>query len=129
MTMGKARWIVLLVGVLLPYVVRLPRGLGWLQQYTHVEFAGWVLLNVANAVAWGAILIASLLYQRPASLLAPSLLGFGFLAYAHYGADLAADAQAGLALLFIPIYALVPITIGAIIGYIADRISRSNGAR
>ena len=129
MTMGKARWIVLLVGVLLPYVVRLPRGLGWLQQYTHVEFAGWVLLNVANAVAWGAILIASLLYQRPASLLASSLLGFGFLAYAHYGVDLTADAQAGLALLFIPIYALVPITIGAIIGYIADRISRINGAR
>ena len=46
-----------------------------------------------------------------------------------YGVDLAADAQAGLALLFIPIYALVPIIIGAIIGYIADRISRSNGAR
>ena len=51
MTMGKARWIVLLVGVLLPYAVRLSRGPGWLQQYTHVECAGRVLLNVANAVA------------------------------------------------------------------------------
>ena len=83
-----------------------------------------MLLSMANAIAWGAILIASLFYQRPVSLLVPSVLGFGFLAYAHYTLDLAADAQAGVALIFIPIYALVPITVGAIIGYIVDRIVR-----
>lgn len=124
MTMHKARWFVFLVGVLLPYIVRLPRGLEWFQQYTDAGLAGWLFLGALNAIAWGAILLASLFYQRPSSLLLPSVLGFGFLAYAHYSLDLSADAQAGVALVFIPIYALVPIAAGAIIGYIVDRIAR-----
>jgi hypothetical protein len=124
MTMRKARWLVSLIGVFLPYVVRLPRGLEWLQQYTDVGLAGWLFLGAFNAIAWGAILLASLFYQRSSSLLLPSVLGFGFLAYAHFSLDLSADAQAGVALLFIPIYALAPIAAGAIIGYFVDRIAR-----
>lgn len=34
MTMRKARLIVMLVGILLPYAARLPHGIGWLAQYT-----------------------------------------------------------------------------------------------
>ena len=128
MTMRNARWLVVLIGILLPYAVRLPRGLEWLRQYTDTSLAGWLLLSAFNAIAWGAVLLASLFYKRPSSLLLPSVLGFGFLAYAHYSLDLAADAQAGVALAFIPIYALVPIGIGAIIGYIVDRVSKHHDA-
>lgn len=128
MTMRNARWLVVLAGVLLPYIARLPGGLEWLRQYTNTGLGGWLLLGAFNAIAWLAILTASLFYQRPSSLLWPAIFGFGFLAYAHYGLDLSADAQAGVAVVFIPIYALVPIFVGTIIGYIADRIARRRHA-
>lgn len=57
----------------------------------------------------------SFLYKRPSSVWVPALLGFGFLAFAHYSLDLASDAQAAIALAFIPIYALIPIAIGAVV--------------
>lgn len=124
MTMRKARLIVMLVGILLPYAARLPHGIGWLAQYTDTGIGAWLFLGAFNAIAWGAIIAVSLLYKRPSSLWAPALLGFGFLAFAHYSLDLAADAQAAVALVFIPIYALVPIAIGAIVGYFMDRSAR-----
>ena len=124
--MRKARWLVFFIGMILPYIARIPRGLEWLRQYTDVGLGGWLLLGAFNAIAWGAILCASLFYRRPQSLLWPSIPGFGFLAYAHYSLDLSADAQAAVALIFIPIYALVPVFIGAVIGYIADRMARRN---
>ena len=120
MNMRNARLSIVLFGVLLPYVARLPRGAEWLQQYTDSGFAGLLLLTKFNAIAWGALLAISFLYQRPASLLAPCLLGFGYLFWAHNTLDLAADAQAAIVLAFIPIYALVPIAIGGVIGYAVD---------
>lgn len=128
MTMGKARLTVILVGILLPYAARLPRGVDWLQQYTNNGIGGWLFLAGFNAIAWGAIVAVSFLYKRPSSVWAPALLGFGFLAFAHYSLDLAADAQAAVALAFIPIYALVPIALGAIVGYFMDRATRLSDA-
>lgn len=128
MTMGKARLIVILVGVLLPYAARLPRGVDWLQQYTDAGIGGWLFLAGFNVIAWGAMVAVSFLYKRPLSVWAPALLGFGFLAFAHYSLDLASDAQAAIALAFIPIYALVPIAIGAVVGYFMDRAMRLPGA-
>ncbi|KRB05108.1 hypothetical protein [Lysobacter sp. Root690] len=124
MTMRKARLLVMLVGILLPYAARVPRGIGWLQQYTDNGIGAWLFMGAFNAIAWGAIIAVSFLYKRPSSLWAPVLLGFGFLAFAHYSLDLAADAQAAIALVFIPLYALVPIAIGAIVGYFMDRSAR-----
>ncbi len=124
LTMRRARWVVVLAGVLIPYVARLPGGIDWLRQYTETGLAGTALLGAFNAIVWGAILFASNFYRRPASLLWPALFGFGFLAYAHGGLDLYADAQAGVAIVFIPIYALAPTLAGAIIGYVVDRAGR-----
>lgn len=75
MTMRNARFILVLIGVLLPYAARLPHGLEWLQQYTNPGLGGWLFLAVFNAIA----------------------------------------------LVLIPIYALLPIAIGGVIGYIVDR--------
>lgn len=129
MTLGRARWAVVIAGILLPYLVRVPRGWHFLSQYLDTSLAGHLLLGGCNAIAWGAILLASLAYRYPASVLAPALAGFGFLAYAHFGLDLASDAQAPIALVFIPIYALLPIAIGAILGYVIDRLLRRRDAR
>ncbi|MGO1070408.1 hypothetical protein [Lysobacter sp. CA199] len=122
MTMLRARLIVMFVGIALPYAARLPRGIGWLEQYTQHDIGAWLFLQAFNAVAWGAIVAVSLLYKRPSSVLGPALPGFGFVAFAHYSLDLAADAQAALGLVFIPIYALVPIALGAVAGYVIDRM-------
>lgn len=69
----------------------------------------------------GAILAVSFVYKRPISLVAPSLLGFGFLTWARNTLDLRVDAQAAIALIFIPICTLVPIAVGGLIGFVVDR--------
>jgi hypothetical protein len=128
MAMRRARIMIVLVGILVPYVARLPGGTEWLQQYTNSGFGGLLLLSAFNAIAWGALLAVSRWYQNPVSLLPSVLCGYGFLAWAHYSLDLASDAQAAIALVFIPVYALGPIAIGAVIGYVADRILRPKNA-
>ncbi|WP_372392419.1 hypothetical protein ACCQ05_21195 [Xanthomonas sp. NCPPB 3582] len=121
MTMGNARLLLVVAGMLLPYAVRLPFGVDWLRQYTDTGVGGWLLLGGFNAIAWGALLGISFLYRRPIALLVPCLIGFGALAWAHASLDLRADAQSALALIFIPIYALLPIAIGGVLGYLLDR--------
>jgi hypothetical protein len=115
------RIIVAIVGILLPYVVRIPRGAAWVEQYTDVSLGGFLFIGAFNAIAWGSIIALSFLYRRPALLLLPCVAGFAFLGWAHYTLDLASDAQAAIALDFIPVYALLPIALGGAIGYVLDR--------
>lgn len=128
MTLRHARILVVVVGIALPYAARLPRGADWLHQYTDVGLGGWLFFGAFNAIAWGAILAASFLYRRPLSLLLPAIPGFGFLAWAHFSLDLTADAQAAIGLLYIPIVALAPIAVGAVIGYLVDLRTRPRSA-
>lgn len=126
--MRTAQIIVALVGILLPYAARLPRGVEWLNQYTGTSINGFLFMQAFNAIALGAIVGFGFMYRRPVSLFFPCLFGFGFLAWAHYSLDLAADAQAAIALMFIPIYALLPIAIGGGIGYLIDKnLNRQDG--
>lgn len=124
--MRNARLAIVLIGVVLPYVARLPGGLDWLRQYTSAGIGGWLLLGAFNAIAWGSLLAISLAYRRPLSLLAPAVPGLGYLAWAHYSLDLAADAQAALGILFIPLYALLPILLGGVVGFIVDKRLRTH---
>ncbi|MCL7943948.1 hypothetical protein [Marinobacter sp. ATCH36] len=128
MTMIKARLLLVVFGIFLPYLARVPRGAEWLEQYTDAGLAGWVLFSVLNAIAWGAILAISFRYKRLASLIAPCLLGFGYLAWSHGTLDLSTNPNAPIALVIIPVYALVPIGVGGVIGYIIDRMLRRNEA-
>lgn len=128
MTMRTARLIVILVGIVLPYAARIPRGAAWLHQYTDGGIDAWLFIAGWNAIAWVSILAISLLYRRPASLLAPTVPGFGYLAWAHHALDLNADAQAAIALIFIPIYALAPILVGGALGYAWDRRAGTRSA-
>ncbi|MEB2185436.1 hypothetical protein VDS18_05890 [Xanthomonas campestris pv. campestris] len=125
MRMRTARLLVVLVGVLLPYAARLPAGMSWLRQYSETSLGGWLFFGAFNAIAWGALLAISFAYRRPVALLLPCIFGFGPLAWAHNTLDLRADAQSAVALVFIPIYALLPIAIGGVLGYLLDRRLRA----
>ncbi|HXD35513.1 MAG TPA: hypothetical protein VN624_02590 [Rhodanobacter sp.] len=122
--MRNARIVVVVIGVLLPFVARLPGGLDWLGQYLQGGVGLLLFVSGFNAIAWGAILACSLAYRRPVSLMLPAVFGFAYLAWRHYEVDLRADAQASLALVFLPIYALLPIAIGGALGYLLDRFLR-----
>lgn len=119
--MNKVRIIVALLGIFLPYLVRIPRGMAWVEQYTDTSILGFVFFGAFNAIAWGSLIAFSFLFRRPAPFLIPCTTGFAFLGWAHYGLDLGADAQAALAVIFIPIFALVPIALGSAVGYVVDR--------
>lgn len=121
MTLGRARVGLVVIGLVLPYAARLPRGVDWLRQYTDAGLGGCLFLSGFNAIALAALLAVSFCYRRPVSLLAPCIMGLGFLAWAHASLDLRADAQSAIALAFIPLYALVPIALGGVAGYAVDR--------
>lgn len=119
--MNVMRLVIVIVGILLPYAVRIPFGPAWVMQYTSAGVVGFVFLEACNAIAWGSLIALSGVIRRPAALLIPCALGFGYLAWAHATLDLAADAQAGIAVVFIPIHALLPIALGGLVGIVVDR--------
>jgi hypothetical protein len=94
----------------MPYLARIPgtlsRGSSWLTSYLGGGIGGFLFFGGFNAMVWGTLIGLSYLVRKPSPLIVPSVAGFGFLAYAHAHLDLASDAQAAVALVFIPIYAL-----------------------
>lgn len=120
-SVNTARILIVILGILLPYLVRLPRGAAWLAQYTQTGAGGLLFLGAFNAIAWGSMIALSFLFHRTEPLLIPCVLGFAFLGWAHYKLDLASDAQSAIALVFIPLFALLPIALGGMAGYILDR--------
>jgi hypothetical protein len=124
--MGKARIAIAVIGILLPYVVRIPRGSEWVQQYTDMGIGGFLFFGAFNAVAWGSLLAYTFLIQRPVWLLIPGLFGFGFLGWAHSIVDLGSDAQASFALIFIPLWAVVAIALTGALAYVLE--SRANSS-
>jgi hypothetical protein len=108
--MSRARVAVAVVGILTPYLARIPgtfsHGSRWLTSYLEGGIGGFLFFGGFNAIAWGTLVGLSYLVRKPSPLIVPSVAGFGFLAYAHSNLDLASDAQAAVALVFIPIYAV-----------------------
>ncbi|PUA26698.1 MAG: hypothetical protein B0W54_23460 [Cellvibrio sp. 79] len=121
MKMLTIRIAIVIFGILLPYIARIPGGSGWLHQYTGNDIGGFLFIGVFNAIAWGAVLSFTFLYKYKRSVIAPVLFGFVPLAWVHSVYDISSDAQAGVGLVFIPIYALAPIAVGGVIGYLIDR--------
>ena len=121
MAMNRARIAIVLFGLVLPYLSRLPGGREWLGQVTYGGWGAFLFMAGCSAVVWGGLLLWSLAYRRAASLWVPVLVGFGYLAWAYGSMNLRSDAQAGLGLLMIPIYSLVPVVGGGLIGLFLDR--------
>jgi len=58
-----------------------------------------------------------------------AVVGFALPLYGHATLDLAADAQAGIALIFIPIYSLPLVGLGWLLGLGVDRVWRRRSGR
>jgi hypothetical protein len=93
---------------LLPYACRMYRGLGWVAQYPPDEghFAAGLLLFGSFASLSAIPLVAAFLLRKqlPATFFVSLVVTTGLLVFWHHGYDLAADAQAAIGLIFIPIY-------------------------
>jgi hypothetical protein len=114
--MSRARFLVALLGVSIPYLARIPgtfsHGPRWFTSYLQHGIAGFLFLGGFNAIVWGTLIGLSYSIRKPGPLIIPSIAGFGLLAYAHAQIDLASNARAGVALVFVPIYALPFVVLG-----------------
>jgi hypothetical protein len=120
-----ARILVVLIGILLPYLARIPgvflHGANWFTSYLGSGLDAFVLLGVCNALCWGAILAASFTYRHARSVWFPAVLGFGFLALSHAFLDLSSNSTAAISLIFIPIFSLPLVIVGWLAGLWYDR--------
>ncbi len=119
--MKKIKLSIVIVGILLPYLARIPGGFHWVKSYLDAGVGGFLLIQLFNAMTWGTILLFSKSYKRPSMLLFPIILGFGFSAKWHYLTDLSSDPQASFAFLFIPVHSILYVVIGGVIGLVIDR--------
>ncbi len=108
--MSALRWAVVILGLALPYLVRLPGGPAWLRLYDGV------FDDAMNALAWGGLLPVSALFRRPIAFAVPCAATFGPLGWFHAVFDPAGDAQSALFLLILPVLAMVPLAAGTVAG-------------
>lgn len=119
--MNAARVSIIVLGILIPFLARLPGGVEWLKQSTEGSLDGILFISAFNAPVWLGLFALTFVYQRPTSFLIPCILAFGFLAWAHFSMDLASDSQAAIGLVFIPVLAVPFLVVGGAIGYMVDR--------
>ena len=98
-------------GLVLPYLSRIPGELQgrpqWFAQYLSGGVAGALLLELFNAIAVSVAVLLTARYHRRLLWALSVVPGYAFLWIAHSSVDLASDAQASLALFFIPVFSLV----------------------
>jgi hypothetical protein len=108
--MSLARVRIALVGILLPYLARLPgtvtHGANWFTSYLEPDLVFTVVFQGLNAIGWGGLVLLSYLVTNRAVLIAPAVLGFGFIAIVHAEATFDGPFD-GLVVLFVPVYALL----------------------
>lgn len=123
--MKTARIWIVVVGIFLPYLVRLPgtfiRGADWFTSYLGDGIGAVLFFGAFNAINWGSMLGASFSYRHSSSVWFLAGCGFAFPAVAHAFLDLASSSTAAIALLFIPILSLPLVVIGWLAGFLFDR--------
>jgi hypothetical protein len=126
--LDRVRIAIAVVGILLPYLARIPgvfaHGQQWLTSYFGTGTLAILFFGAFNAINWGAILVGTLFYRSVAAALLAAVLGFAPLAVAHSTIDLSADAQAAIALVILPIFSLPFVVIAWLLGFAVDRILR-----
>ena len=117
---------VVVVGLLTPFIARLPsvpfRGWGWLTDY-FPGLSGLCFISAFNLIpscAWYAV--GKFTKRAPLAFWFSVAGGVSFLLWAHGCVDLRSSSTAGIALMFIPIYALGAIISGLVLGLIFDLI-------
>lgn len=125
MTLRRARWTIAIAGILAPYLARIPgtliHGPGWLTSYFGDTFWAPLFFGVFNAVCWVPAVLATRSYRHAASVWFPAVGALGSSMALHAAVDLAADAQAAIALIVIPFYTLPFTLVGWWLGRLYDR--------
>ena len=118
----------LLVWVLgLPYLCRLYKGLDWMLQYLPDSLGGVLFFGAFNAVAVAPLLLAWFLRKRlPVTWYLTFAAVTGLICLLHHDYDLAADAQAAIALVIFPFFILVPGLAFAIVSAAIEWLVRKN---
>jgi hypothetical protein len=110
MTLPQVRWAIAIAGILTPYLSRIPgtfvHGPGWLTSYFGDTLWAPLFFGAFNAVCWVPAVLATSGYRRASSAWFPAIGALGSSAALHANIDLAADAQAAIALVIIPFYTL-----------------------
>jgi hypothetical protein len=119
--MFSSKILVACIGIVLPYLSRMPMGLDWFMSYVDTGISGYLLIGITNAISWGLIIALSQNYKKSTTIIYPALLGFSYVAWGHLTLDLSADAQAAVGILFIPIYSIPFILTGWVIGLIIEK--------
>lgn len=123
--MWEVRIIVVIVGITLPYLMRFPgmlvHGSQWLTSFFDIGLYGVLVFQCFNATCWGTILLATFIYRDSRAVWFPVVLGFALPAFANATLDLASDAQAVIALFFVPVSAVPFAIVGAILGSIFEK--------
>jgi hypothetical protein len=105
--MWYARFLVVVVGIALPFAMRIPgvlwHGLPWLTTYLDAVASFLLPFQLANAISWSAILLATFLFKQPRTIWFPALLGFALPAFTYSTVDLTSDSLASVAFVFAPI--------------------------
>lgn len=118
---------------LLPYACRLYRGIDWAVQYfpDHAHFLSGMLFfgGFASLPALPLIAVFWLRKWLPATFAVACLVATGLLAAWHHNYDLAADAQAAIGLVFIPIYVALLTGLAAGITAVVESIIKSMSVR
>jgi hypothetical protein len=124
--MSKARLLIVLVGVVLPFAARIPgmitQGVNWFTSY----WTGWhsfLFFGTFNSICWGSILLATLTYRDVRSVWFPALIGFAMPAYWHATLDIASsNFFSAIKLSTIPFLSLPYVGVGWLVGLAFDRL-------
>ncbi|MBP84992.1 MAG: hypothetical protein CMO61_14210 [Verrucomicrobiales bacterium] len=105
----------------IPFLSRLPRGSDWVAQYLPDEghfISGTLLFGAFAIIPAIVVFTAALISKSPFYLpvVISALTAIAMLAYWHHDNDLAADAQAAISLIFIPIFAACFAIVGGAVG-------------
>jgi hypothetical protein len=118
--MKTARILIILIGILLPFIARIPgvfiKGKSWFTCYFDGGIGGVAFIAGLQSLCWGSILLSSFTYRQPSALWFPAALGFAFVALAHAFLDLNSSSTAAIGLAAIPVMSLPIILIGWMLG-------------
>ncbi len=114
----------------IPFLCRIPRGSDWVAQYLPDEghvISGtllfWCFAMIPAVLVFCAGLVSKPPFYFPA--LISTLVALSMLGYWHHNNDLAADAQAAISLIFIPIYSAALAVVGGLVGLGLQSLSRA----
>ncbi|HEY4663397.1 MAG TPA: hypothetical protein VIG85_00310 [Comamonas sp.] len=110
------------LGVFLPYLAGDAAG------YWHYGLTANLFLFALGAVLWLPLLALTWLYRFPHAMWPSCILGLGFALWSHVSVDRVSDVQNGLAVVWIPLMALVPAAVGALMGWGLDIRARRKAA-